>query len=197
MYVRLTATQAVKATALLLSLPEYQNAHTIAIFMSMPASEINTRELITQALKSGKQVFIPYIYKHVNTENKDLPASIMDMLLLSSEEDMATLKPDKWGIPSIPRSSVNERVNAFGGRGRSEGCAPKSDAPGLHVIVMPSMALDEELNRLGHGKGYYDNFLTRYTCSSSGRRKPFLGMLFSTIAFSLPPLPFKRLPPCS
>lgn len=176
--------KAVKAGNLLLSLPEYKNARTISIFMSMPGGEINTGSVLKDALTSGKQVFIPYIYKPKELVTKDLPVSIMDMLCLSSEEDRASLKPDRWGIPSLPKESVESRANCFGGQGLRNGGSPKEDAPGLDVIVMPSMAFDGEMNRLGHGKGYYDNFITRYCATednnvSKGRKKPFLGMSFA------------------
>ncbi|KAG9896545.1 hypothetical protein KCU94_g10703, partial [Aureobasidium melanogenum] len=42
--------QSVNATNLLLSLPEYKNARSISIFMSMPSGEINTRHLTKHAL---------------------------------------------------------------------------------------------------------------------------------------------------
>ncbi|KAF1344140.1 hypothetical protein BDV97DRAFT_304642, partial [Delphinella strobiligena] len=187
--------QAVKATNLLLSLPEYKNARSIGIFMSMPSGEINTGRLLKHALSCGKQVFIPYIYKPQEPHTQGLPASIMDMLQLSSEEDRASLKADKWGIPSISKVSVSDRVNCLGGKGLTNGESLETEALGLDVIVMPSMAFDQEMNRLGHGKGYYDNFITRY-CSAKNeqgnvRKKPFL--VGFALAEQLLPSPY-RLP---
>ncbi|KAG9525143.1 nagb/rpia/CoA transferase-like protein, partial [Aureobasidium melanogenum] len=170
--------QSVNATNLLLSLPEYKSARSISIFMSMPSGEINTRDLTKHALSSGKHVFVPYIYKPKEPRQDNLPASIMDMLQLADEEDYASLLPDKWGIPSIPKGTVSDRANSFGGKGVSDGDSPAPDAAGLDVILMPCMAFDQDLNRLGHGKGYYDNFLTRYcsaqTAEGQNRKKPFL-----------------------
>lgn len=148
--------------------------------MSMPSGEINTRDLTKHALSSGKHVFVPYIYKPKQPRQDDLPASIMDMLQLADQEDYASLLPDKWGIPSIPKETVSDRANSFGKKGVSDGASPTPDAAGLDVILMPCMAFDQDLNRLGHGKGYYDNFLTRYclgqTADGQNRKKPFLGM---------------------
>jgi 5-formyltetrahydrofolate cyclo-ligase len=158
--------------------------------MSMPSGEINTNALTKHALSSEKSVFVPYIYKPKQPRSNDLPASIMDMLQLADEDDYASLQPDKWGIPSIPKDTVSDRANSFGERGVSDGGSPAPDAAGLDVILMPCMAFDQDLNRLGHGKGYYDNFLTRYcsakTADGQNRRKPFLGMyrrLFSIFQY--------------
>lgn len=149
--------------------------------MSMPKGEIQTERVVRHALGAGKHVFVPYIYKPV-PQTAGSPASVMDMLQLASEADYATLEPDKWGIPSIPKESITERANCFGGKGLTDAKAPTDDAIGLDVILMPSMAFDHEMNRLGHGKGYYDNFLTRYTSKGNkeghARKKPFLGMSF-------------------
>jgi 5-formyltetrahydrofolate cyclo-ligase len=165
-------------------MPEYQNARSIAIFMSMPCAEMDTKDLLKYSLSSGKRVFVPYIYKPKEPRPHHLPASIMDMLQLWSEEDYASLQPDKWGIPSITEETVPARTNAFGGKGVTNGEPPAPEAPGLDVILMPCMAFDKDLNRLGHGKGYYDNFITRYclgkTLDGQKRKKAFLGMYFDS-----------------
>ena len=36
------------------------------------------------------------------------------------------------------------------------------------------VAFDRSLSRLGHGKGYYDRFISSY--AASGRNKPLLGI---------------------
>lgn len=166
----------------------------------MPSAEINTESLTKDALSSGKHVFVPYIYKPKQPLQDNLPVSIMDMLQLASEDDYASLQPDKWGIPSIPKETVPSRTNSFGGKDLTDGDAPAPDAAGLDVILMPCMAFDRDLNRLGHGKGYYDNFLTRYcsgkTADGQNRKKPFLGMyrrLFSIFPMTTLPSDHKKL----
>lgn len=136
--------------------------------MSMPGREISTAEIVDHALESGKQVFVPYIYRSATKGE-----SVMDMLLLRSMEDRESLKPDKWGIPSLDEQSVGERENCFGGKGLTDGAPPTEEGKGLDVVVMPGMAFDRDFNRLGHGKAYYDTFIER--CCIDGRRKPFLG----------------------
>ncbi|CAD0017352.1 unnamed protein product [Aureobasidium pullulans] len=125
--------------ALLLSLPEYKNARSISIFMSMPSAEINTESLTKDALSSGKHVFVPYIYKPKQPRQDNLPVSIMDMLQLASEDDYASLQPDKWGIPSIPKETVPSRTNSFGGKDLTDGDAPAPDTAGLDATAKATM----------------------------------------------------------
>ena len=85
----------------------------------------------------------------------------MDMLALHSKEDYASLKPDSWEIPSLSEDSLNGRENALGGHG-VDGDGEKDWSGGLDLILMPGMAFDEGMGRLGHGRGFYDFFLQRF-----------------------------------
>ncbi|KAG8630663.1 hypothetical protein KVT40_002282 [Elsinoe batatas] len=165
-------TQSVKATETLTSLPMYQDAKSISVFLAMPDGELQTEGIVRHALKAGKKVFVPYITRK--------PAS-MHMLRLEDEADLDSMQPDKWGIPSLSTESIDARVNCFGHRGidqqNQDSQSQEVDA-GLDLILLPCVAFDQEYNRLGHGKGYYDRFLTRYfeTVGKNGDsyRKPYL-----------------------
>lgn len=140
-------------------LPVYQNARSISIFMSMPKHEISTMGIVTDALKQGKTVFVPYIHAESNTKSK-----VMSMLRLKDENDLSNLKADAWGIPSIDEDDVEHRENAFGGQG-VRGQAARS--VNLDLVFMPGMAFDQSRNRLGHGKGFYDKYLSQIQKSTS------------------------------
>ncbi|KKZ64285.1 hypothetical protein EMCG_09748 [[Emmonsia] crescens] len=136
-------------------------------------------------------------------------SSVMEMLALRSLEDYESLQADKWGIPTLDANTIGNRRNCLGGYGipipagataqssaststRIEQSESESEleselavddgGSGLDLVVMPGLAFDEQLRRLGHGKGYYDHFINRLMNhgqnagdeSKTGMRKPHL-----------------------
>ncbi|KAK2858365.1 hypothetical protein FQN49_004810 [Arthroderma sp. PD_2] len=155
------------ATERLLSMPEYQSARRVSVYLSMPAAEMMTSEIVRDAFSRGKQVFVPYIYK-LEAGTAETKLSIMEMLALHSIEDYESLQPDRWGIPTLDASSVQDRENCLGGNGLlGESGVLKGEGCGLDFIVVPGMAFDHGRRRLGHGKGYYDRFINRYRNNNS------------------------------
>jgi len=158
----------------------------------MPSGEISTSAIVHDAFNKGKSVYVPYIYQ-LDTTSAQGPPSAMEMLALHSVNDFESLQPDKWGIPSLDANTVATRQNSLGGCGLPAArSAEGQDNFGLDLIVMPGLAFDENLRRLGHGKGYYDNFLMRYRRNvqvdeQRASRKPYLGE----------DVPQKILCPCS
>lgn len=113
---------------------------------------------------------------------------MMHMLQLRDVEDYRSLKPDKWGIPSIESASVSDRINCFG----YPGLATDGDAgceSGLDIILMPAVAFDSNFDRLGHGKGYYDRFLTSYfekkKRDGSSFQRPYLSRFMPHISLAM------------
>lgn len=170
---------------------EFQKARAVSIFLSMPGREASTHDLVVDALKNGKSVFVPYIYDDGNGQEKQ-----MDMLQLRDEDDLNSLKPDAWGIPSLGSDSIDQRINALGGIG--VGIRNEKDvlaAPTLDMILMPAVAFDHSNHRLGHGKGFYDRYLARLNsvADRSSRRMPVLGRVSTcdrTFALTIPTVGF-------
>jgi 5-formyltetrahydrofolate cyclo-ligase len=144
----------------------------------MPAREVSTREIVVHAITHGKSVFVPYIYR---SQHRGLqkPTDMMDMLALRSEEDLNSLRPDAWGIPTLDEDSVAGRENALSGRGIGNSATTDQQTPsqsevrGLDLMLVPGVAFDTQNRRLGHGKGFYDRYLQRYKdIVSSGGNAP-------------------------
>lgn len=143
----------------------------------MPDGEIQTKDIIHEAFKQGKTVFIPFTHKNL----EEGPSSVMDMVKLRSRDDYNNLESDKWGIPTPSEDSIAERELAIPPV-ESSNRGDDTQYDGLDLIVMPGMAFDADMGRLGHGKGFYDYFLGR--CQQYARttdvKMPYLGTLFST-----------------
>lgn len=172
------AAQSEKAQQLVLSLPQYKQAKRVGIYLSMPKAEAQTDVLVHDALRNGKAVFVPHIYA-VGTEKPK--SKVMDMLRLGSLDEYQSLERDAWGIPKLSREGREGRENAMGGTGLSlnteSGSSKETmELSALDLIVVPGVAFDPQMNRMGHGAGFYDKFLARF-CEDGKRRKPFLGMI--------------------
>ncbi|KAL2088992.1 hypothetical protein ACEWY4_015891 [Coilia grayii] len=131
----------------LFSHPKYNSSHRIAVFLSMH-DEVRTEEIIGDAFGKGKVCFIP---KYLTNSNH------MDMLRLTSLEDMNTLPLTSWNIRQ-PGDDDNQREEAL-------------DSGGLDLILMPGLGFDKGGNRLGRGKGFYDTYLER--CMKHPKGKPY------------------------
>ncbi|MCJ1283190.1 hypothetical protein MMC26_002517 [Xylographa opegraphella] len=139
----------------LFTLPQYQSARKISVYLSMPSGEVSTRYIVENALRNGKQVFVPYLYNETFDDGKTFSA-VMDMVSISSEADYNALPRDSWGIPTPDPASISTRVRSLSGNSHS------ASSESLDMIVIPGVAFDQDRRRLGHGKGFYDFFLHRY-----------------------------------
>ncbi|RDB29725.1 putative 5-formyltetrahydrofolate cyclo-ligase [Hypsizygus marmoreus] len=136
-----------------LSLPSFQRCRSISCYLSMPSGELDTSSLILEILDRGKTLFVPKI------ESKD---GHMDFLRVYGKDDLNSLPSGVWGIKEPePFWQGSKRQNVL-----------DTSCDGLDIILLPGVAFDQSLSRLGHGKGYYDRFITSY--SSTGRPRPLL-----------------------
>ncbi|XP_054693198.1 5-formyltetrahydrofolate cyclo-ligase isoform X2 [Grus americana] len=109
--------------------PKYQESKRIAIFLSMP-DEIQTEEIIKDIFKQGKECFIPRYKPHCNH---------MDMLKLSSAEDISSLTLTSWNIlqPSDDDSAREEAL--AGGQEQASTVDPAEGNPLLQVNQLPGL----------------------------------------------------------
>ena len=115
----------------LATLPEYQNAATVAFYVDFRC-EVRTRPFLPSAWEQGKRVVVPYCAG--------------DRLELYWVEGLDELAPGAYGILEPPEEL----------RRRDE---RKVDVAQVDLIVVPGVAFDRHGGRVGHGKGYYDRLL--------------------------------------
>jgi len=119
------------ACARLMSMNEYRNAGTILLYASF-RSEVDTENLIRQALADNRVVVLP------RCDQSD------ETLKLFAIRQWSDLIRGCWGILE-PIESTYRIINI------------KS----VDIVIAPGVAFDEDCNRLGYGKGYYDKLLSK------------------------------------
>ena len=98
-------------------------------------SEIDTHELINEALRLGKKVYVP----------KVTMVSGKTEMRFYRMTDMSELSEGYKGIPE-PAGLTEEYMY-------------REEEADQTLLLMPGAAFDGYRNRLGYGKGFYDNFL--------------------------------------
>jgi 5-formyltetrahydrofolate cyclo-ligase len=120
-----------KIAGWLFALPEFKNAATIMFYVSF-ANEVNTHDMISEALKLNKRVVVPKIGKNASLTIKEIKDFKRD------------LKKGCFGILE-PRHSKRRSINKRK----------------IDLAVVPGICFDLEKGaRLGFGRGFYDRFLS-------------------------------------
>lgn len=121
-------------TERILALEEYRNAGVVFAYMDLPG-EVQTRELIRSCLKDGKKVAIPKVWSGNEPKMKFYEITGFDHLIP--------------GMMQIPEPDPR--------------CCPCLDEEEKALVIMPGVAFDLDLNRIGYGAGFYDRYLHKHT----------------------------------
>lgn len=139
------ATQSAQVWQRLFELPEYQQAKSVGLFLSMPKHEINTDAALSDAIRNKKRVYVPEVGKNFELADMELIQVILPENESGDTIFHTTWPRNKWNIPEPPETM--ERVAAQVGD--------------IDLLVVPGLAFDAKGGRLGQGKGYYDRFISR------------------------------------
>lgn len=144
----------------LFALPQYQAAKSVGLFLSMPTGEIHTDPALAHALHHGKKIYVPQVGKNFELADMELVQVILDDNAQNKAQEEifhASWPRNKWKIPEPPASMPIVTAQ-----------------PGdIDVLVVPGLAFDQNGDRLGQGKGYYDRFIERM-CADDAKKPPFL-----------------------
>lgn len=115
------------------SLPEYAEAKTVCSYIGV-GDEVLTTGLVQSALAQDKRIAVPYVH-----------GRRLALYRLQSIED---LEPAPFGLmePSVRRRSQP---------------GTEIDPAEVQCFLVPGLAFGLKGERLGHGKGYYDDLLRR------------------------------------
>lgn len=120
-----------RMAAILLQSERYRQAERIFTFVSM-GSEIETREIMTQAWRDGKTVAVPKTEK----------GRVMVFLPIAS---LADLREGRFGVMEPAGEKAQEIVPQAG-----------------DLFLVPGALFDEKKHRLGYGGGYYDTYFAKH-----------------------------------
>ena len=110
----------------------FQNAKTIMFYLATD-EEVETKDLILQALKEGKKAAVPAV---VRTDGHLTPSLIQDLENDLNKGNYGIMEPKKGKIRPVELSEID-------------------------LVLVPGLAFDHAKHRLGRGKGYYDRFLAK------------------------------------
>lgn len=150
--------QSARICQTLVESPHYKSSETIALYMNMDAGEVKTMEMIQHAFKDGKQVYLPKVTRleSFSTKRFGKQKSCLEMLQVESLDQVLNLTPQGPYRLLEPAHGSNVLNSA-----------------GLDLIIVPGVAFTKDCRRMGHGAGFYDDFIKRYV-ETTGKAKPFL-----------------------
>jgi|GEM_PF-209596 len=125
-----------KSTAILdklRSLPEFESARALLVYVSSKDNEVDTLRLISSAIESGRKVLVPVA---VTSTRK---------MVWSELRSLDELQPSTFGIME-PK----------------EDCIRPVEHNETDVALVPGIAFDVAGHRIGYGGGYYDRFLASF-----------------------------------
>lgn len=108
----------------------YKESENIFIYISYD-SEINTKYIITRAIKEGKKIYVP---------RTEFSTKLMNAVII---ENFDNLVESRYGILEPKKDE------------------PFIDPNDLDLIVVPGVAFDKNGGRVGYGAGYYDRYFKR------------------------------------
>ncbi|PWN25861.1 nagb/rpia/CoA transferase-like protein [Jaminaea rosea] len=175
--------QSHKVTSRILASSTYRSARNISIYVSTDTGEVETDELCRCTLADEtKRLYVPLFATPAPTalgeQGKVGFAPDMRMLQLRSLAEYEGMKRNRWGIRE-PEDWVVDDPETHGAvesdvshrRPRPDALDAASGGEGLDLILAPGVAFDVFAGRLGHGKGYYDRYLSQAEAWAAKRGK--------------------------
>ena len=161
--------QSADIASTLFTFNKFTGCKAVCIYLSMP-NEVSTYPIVEHCLREKKRVFIPKV-------TGKRPA---DMVLyeLTSFDEIERFPRSKWGIPEPDMSSLDLT-------------SPERYFDLIDLIIVPGVAFDRQCSRVGHGKGYYDCFISRIHQTCTGREGATLPL---KVALSLQEQMFPEVP---
>jgi len=134
------------------ALKAYQEADCIYAYMSFN-EEVLTMPIIERAWADGKRVAVPKTYasgKKKNAKGKIVP-DFMEFIYIESPDDCTK------GYMGIPEPA--DAICGIDEMGDLDLSKARIAEESKVLILMPGLAFDRQMNRIGYGGGFYDKYL--------------------------------------
>lgn len=130
------AKQSQAVTSKVLQNEAFRQAQRVSIYLST-SDELDTTEIICEMFRLEKMVFVP-----------SYQGTKMKMVRLRDIGEYEKLPLTKWNIkqPDFKESREDAMTNG----------------QGIDLFIVPGVAFTRSGNRMGHGMGYYDKYLTQH-----------------------------------
>ncbi len=122
-----------------LTLPEVRDCKTILAYFSV-GKEPATLALISKLLEAGKRVCLPLCIDLDEEGHRTGTVDAMEARVIKSFDDLV---PGAYGIPE-PAAHTEMMPPEY-----------------MDLIILPCLSCDRDCNRIGHGAGYYDKYLSK------------------------------------
>lgn len=132
--------------------PIFKNAQKVALFMNMPDLEVKTLPIIQECYNQKKEVYLPRC-NTISVPNRK--RNYLSMLNVPTFQDILELRPQ----------GKYQLLEPIEGK-------DALDSGDLDLILMPGVAFNQQRERLGHGAGFYDEYL--YTYKTKWEHLPLL-----------------------
>ncbi|KAH8299514.1 hypothetical protein KR044_002163 [Drosophila immigrans] len=128
--------QSQAVTAKVLQNEAFRQAQRVSIYLST-SDELDTTAIICEMFRLEKMVFVP-----------SYQGSKMKMVRLCDMSEYENLPLTKWNIkqPDFKETREDAMTNGHG----------------IDLFIVPGVAFTRSGDRLGHGRGYYDKYLTQH-----------------------------------
>ncbi|PWN98051.1 nagb/rpia/CoA transferase-like protein [Tilletiopsis washingtonensis] len=155
------AEQSGAVAAHLFATAAWTRARAVGVFVGA-AGEVATDAVVRRGLAEGKHIYIP----HFTLAPADAAAPAqksfapdMRMLRLHDVAAFEALKENAFGIREFAAAGA-EMLEA------------RDADPPMDLVLVPGVAFDHACCRLGHGKGYYDRYLSSLAAHHASRSMP-------------------------
>ena len=122
-----------------LTLPEVRDCKTILAYFSV-GKEPATLALISKLLEAGKRVCLPLCVDLDDEGHRTGTVDAMEARVIKSFDELV---PGAYGIPE-PAAHTEMMPPEY-----------------MDLIILPCLSCDRDCNRIGHGAGYYDKYLSK------------------------------------